>query len=136
MIYLAHPFPLRHELRVWELHLEVSLGITILNPFYDLSREDVIAIDQGSMARYAPDAQELVERDLAAIKGCSAVLAYVNGAFSIGTPQEIVYAYLWGIPVYCLVSNGHEDHPWLVYHCEKIVTSKEDMEEFLRIELD
>ena len=59
------------------------------------------------------------------------MVAIVNGDLSYGTIQEMVYATLSDVPVYAIVTNGHEKHPWLVYHSTQIFTSREEFEEFL-----
>ena len=59
------------------------------------------------------------------------MIANVTGDISYGTIQEIVYAYLYNKPVYLIVTNGHEQHPWLTYHSTQVFTSREQFEEFL-----
>ena len=132
-LYGAHPFDYRQWFRQWELHLEVKFDIEIINPFYDLSRDDIKAIDEGLMGRYEPDPTEIVERDLGAIADSDGILCVINGSGSYGTPQEMVYAHLWGKPVFTLCLNGRERHPWLAYHSELICTSEEQFEaEFMK----
>ena len=125
--YLAHPFDTRYEVREWELGFEEATGIELINPFYDIERTDVVEIDESRAGRYEKlDPEELVRRDLDAIDKGEFVVAFVTGALSYGTIMEIVYAKLFGLPVYIICTNGHEKHPWLVYHAEKIFTSKQD----------
>jgi len=128
-IYMAHPFPSREKMRAWELQFETETGIEVVNPFYDLERHDVRAIDEGLKARYDLDYETLVDRDLQAIQGVDAVLAIVDGNVSIGTIMEIVYAYQYNKPVIVMCSNGHEEHPWLKYHAEIICTSLDAFKE-------
>ena len=114
--YLAHPFGTRAEMRQWELAMEVRYDIEIVNPFYDLHRSDVDAIDQGHMQRYAVIASEIVDRDLEAIRKSDGVIAYIDGSRSYGTIMEIAYAVMFGVRVYIVCTNGEERHPWLRYH--------------------
>jgi len=130
--YLAHPFDTRHDIRKWELEVEKVTGLKIINPFYDTPRDDVVGIDEGRDGRYEKlDPLELVPRDVRAIRKADGVIAFVTGDLSYGTIQELVYAYLDAAPVYLVCTNGHEDHPWLVYHATKVFTTREELEEFL-----
>ena len=130
MYYVAHPFDSRQEIRQWELHCEVAYDVEITNPFYDLNRDDVIGIDEGREGRYEKlDPDELVARDLEAIAHSRGVIAYVNGDLSYGTIMEIVYAYQLHVPVYVVCTNGHHNHPWLVYHADQVFTSLQELEE-------
>ena len=131
--YLAHPSDSRVEMRQWQLHMQVSFDTTeIINPFYDITRADITEIDAGNVGRYEKlNAEELVSRDLHAIEDSDGVIAYVNGDFSIGTIMEIAYASLYGLPVYIICTNGHEEHPWLKTHSEMIFTTIEECEQYL-----
>ncbi|MDO8517416.1 MAG: hypothetical protein Q7S33_04820 [Nanoarchaeota archaeon] len=133
--YLAHPFDSRKQIRDWELGFEKRTGISLLNPFYDDSRRtDVEKIDAGRNERYEKlDEKELVERDIGHIKQKSVkgIIAFVNGDLSYGTIQEMVYAKSYNKLVYSVISNGHENHPWLKYHSTKIFKSKDELETFL-----
>lgn len=122
-LYLAHPFDSRHKIRKWELELEQKYSINICNPFYDIDRKDIDAIDAGTAKRYAVSPTEVVERDLHALAAIPAVIAIVDGSTSYGTPMEIVYAYNEGKKIYIICTNGHHEHPWLRYHADEIFTS-------------
>lgn len=130
--YLAHPFDSRKEMRNWELRLETHRGLNIVNPFYDLTRDDVISVDEGRTGRYEKlDPDELVIRDLKAIGSVDGIIAYINGDLSYGTIMEIVYASKMSKEIHIICTNGHERHPWLVFHADHIYTSKEEFEESL-----
>ena len=132
-LYLAHPFDARHDIRKWELEVEMSVDLVLVNPFYDIDRgTDIADVDEGRLVRYdAGRHNAIVTRDTRAIRKSDGVVAFVTGDLSYGTIQEIVYAYLDAAPVYILCTNGHHEHPWLVYHATKIFTTREDLEEFL-----
>lgn len=130
--YLAHPFDSRHRLKEWGESVEKNFGVSILNPFYDAERDDILRVDAGEQERYQSDPAQLVERDLHFIQCCSAVIANITGELSYGTIQEIVYAYLYCRPVYIIVTNGHEEHPWLQYHATKVFTSYREFELWLQ----
>jgi len=134
--YLAHPFDSRKEVREWELGFEKRTGINLLNPFYDAPcRTDVEKIDAGRQERYEKvDENELVQRDVSHIKkrGVKGIIALINGDLSYGTIQEMVYAkIICKKKVYSVITNGHENHPWLKYHSTKVFLNKEQLEEFL-----
>jgi len=117
-------------MRTWELHAEITYDVEIINPFYDITRKDILGIDEGREGRYEKlDPAEVVFRDLKAIKNSDGVIAYVNGDLSYGTIMEIVYAYGFKIPVYTACTNGHEKHPWLDFHSDQIFTSLIELEE-------
>jgi len=136
-LYLAHPFDNRKELREWELGFEKRTGINLVNPFYDTERKDVEIIDLGIVGRYEKlIPKEIVERDLDIIKNCNGVVGFITGSISYGTIMEITYNYLLlslhgTHPNYLIITNGHENHPWLKHHATKIFTSKEDFETWI-----
>ena len=132
--YLAHPFDSRKKVREWELGIEKKLGINILNPFYDTGRQDAKDIDKGRLARYTIDPKLIVEGDLKWIKKSKGLIAFVTGDLSYGTIQEIAYGHNFGKPVYSVITNGHEKHPWLQYHSTKVFTKMGDLEKFLENE--
>lgn len=130
-LYLAHPFPAREWVRRWELHTEKKIGIELINPFYDATRNDVRKIDSGRAERYDVDPVSIVEGDVELICGSDGVFAIVSGDLSYGTIMEMVYARNCKKPVYSLITNGEEMHPWLRYHSKKIFTKLDDAELFL-----
>jgi nucleoside 2-deoxyribosyltransferase len=132
-LYIAHQFDSRHEVRELELELEKELGIEIVNPFYDLTRDDVKAIEDGSMKRYEADPDKIVSRDLEALRHCDALIGIIsNTEVSYGTPMEIMFMSVLPKPIFLLVTNGHEKHPWLVSLSHSIHTNKEDFIKQLR----
>jgi nucleoside 2-deoxyribosyltransferase len=130
--YLAHPFDSRFRLKVWAEGVAKKYHVSIMNPFYDSGeRVDIIEIDAGRQERYDRDDAKIVEGDLICIKDTKATIANVTGELSYGTIMEIAYSYLFGHPVYIIVTNGHEKHPWLTYHATKVFTSYEDFDKWL-----
>lgn len=133
--YLAHPFNERHNIRTWELGFEKRTHINLINPFYDISREDVERIDAGRAERYTElIPKELVERDIGYIirSTTTGTIAFVTGALSYGTIMEMVYTKLNNKLLYSIVTNGHDNHPWLRYHSTKIFTNKLDFEKYIK----
>ncbi len=115
-IYLAHPFDTRHYVRQQELMVEHLTGLELVNPFYDTDRQDAIDIDEGRAGRYEKlDPLKLVSKDLAVIRSCSSLVAYVpDGFFQFGTPCECWYAMSIGREV-SIISPEHHEHPWIKY---------------------
>lgn len=131
-LYLAHPLDSRKQLREWELEIEKRLDIEIINPFYDTNRQDVEMIDSGRKKRYEKlDESKIVQRDVAEIAKSDGIIAMVTGDISYGTIQEMVYANILQKKVYSIITNGHENHPWLKYHSDEIFLNKKDFEEYL-----
>ena len=132
-LYLAHPFDSRFRLKVWADRISKEYNVSILNPFYDTdNRTDILAVDAGRQERYERDDAKIVEGDLVCIKNTKATLANVTGELSYGTIMEIAYSFIFGHPVYIIVTNGHEKHPWITYHATKLFTSNEEFEEWLK----
>ena len=132
--YLAHPFDARKRIRRWEKDFEKRTGIELVNPFYDeVDRTDVEKIDAGRAERYEKlIPSDLVERDVDYIKKSDGVVAFITGDLSYGTIQEMVYAFRYHKPVIAIVTNGHENHPWLQYHSTKVLTSTRKLEEAIK----
>ena len=131
-LYLAHPFDSRKRMREWEISIEKQSGINIINPFYDVERLDVSLIDSGKREKYEKlDHVDIVERDLKAISRSDGTIAMITGDVSYGTIQEMVYSHLLSKPVYSLITNGQENHPWLRYHSSQIFTELDNLEKFL-----
>jgi len=130
--YLAHPFDARKGIRIWELDFEKRTGINLMNPFYDVARKDVERIDAGRTERYEKlQPIELVQRDIGHIAINNGIISIINGDLSYGTIQEMVYAKILQKLNYLLITNKHENHPWLVYHSTRIFTKKAKLEKFL-----
>lgn len=132
-LYLAHPLDSRKEIREWELEFEKRTGITLVNPFYDTERKDVERIDAGRVERYEKlIPKEIVERDLKEIDNSNGTVAFVTGALSYGTIMEMFYTKMSNKPLYSIISNGHENHPWLKYCSTEVFKSKEEFEEYIK----
>lgn len=130
--YLAHPVLTRENVRAWELKFERHTGIDLINPFIDVEREldeDLHASEAGNYG--SVDAVDIVNKDLNAIVKCDFLVAFVTGVRSYGTIMEICYAYSMQKPVFIICENGHEKHPWLVFHSTKIFTNTADFETYI-----
>jgi nucleoside 2-deoxyribosyltransferase len=132
--YLAHPFDARYKMREWELEFEKKTGFELLNPFYDgVDNVGVSSVDTGRQERYeSVDADDLVEKDIEHIKNCDGVIAIIDGSLSYGTIQEMVYAKFLGKPVISVVTNNHENHPWIRHHSKIIINNLEEVEQAIK----
>jgi len=142
-LYLAHSFDFRFKAREWELEFEKRTKINLINPFYDTQRTDVEKIDAGRAERYKElIPKELVERDLSIIKKSDGLVGLITGDLSYGTIMEIVYSKVledinkkknkeFTHPNYLIITNKHENHPWLKYHATEIFTSLDDFENWI-----
>lgn len=137
-LYLAHPFDSRQSTRGRELKLETKCPkLELINPFYDVTRQDVDEIDSGKADRYEKlDPKKLVVGDLQQIHDADGVVAVIDGSLSYGTIMEIVHGFLMGKPVYIVVSNGHIKHPWLQFHAARLFESWGDFEKFIMEKLN
>jgi len=132
-LYLGHPFESRKEVRKWELMFERRTGIELINPFYDVKdRTDIKRIDSGEKGMDEDiDEIKIVQNDISKIEKSQGLIIIIDGKKSYGTIQEMVYAFLFNKPVYSLITNGYEEHPWLKYHSTKIFTKRKNLEDFL-----
>ncbi len=129
-LYLAHPLDKRKEIREWELGVEKRSGVSLLNPFYDVPRPDILAIDRGEAVPGIKDksqALEIRDNDLRLIDRTDGVVAILNMGYTFGAPMEVFYAYHERkMPVYTLVLEKNLFHPW-VAECDNS-TSFEELE--------
>jgi len=123
--YLAHPFELRREVRSIELWIEMTTDAVLVNPFYDLQREDMAAMDDPTTSREArsraiSDFKALVYRDLNTLDYCDAVVCVIQtGTESIGTICEAWEACILEIPTYFICDAKAAVHPWVRFMADK-----------------
>ena len=132
-LYLAHPLDSRHIVRNWETRFEKGTGIDLLNPFYDTSERLIIKqIDMGVRDRYDVSPKQTVEKCIECIEKGKGLVAIIDESKrSVGTKMEIPIAARMGKPVYLLVTNGEEEHPWYKYYATGIAKSFKELEEML-----
>ena len=126
--YFAHPYATKEIVRGKELEWESRYDIEIVNPFFDLNRDDVTALEELRITRRQLDCNTLVQKDLIAIQSCDAIIAYISGDRSIGTPMEVFFSWQLHKPVHAIVTCGEDDHPWLRRCCEEIYLSFDEFE--------
>ena len=139
--YLGHPFNRREEIRLWELGFEAKHDVELLNPFYDVNREDVLDKDNDAFYPREKHYKKLVEDDINLIKDSDYLLAFISNPITIGTTQEIVYAKNMGKRVFVILSAEDKttedelkkirNHPWLRYHSDRIFLGKEEFEDHI-----
>jgi nucleoside 2-deoxyribosyltransferase len=95
---------------------------------------DPLELGDGIFNENKGDPQDVIDRDLKAIKESDAVLAMISQP-SWGTGMEIFYAYSIGIPV--IGWNPHPagklPGPWLRVHCKIITSDFEIVTEYLQV---
>lgn len=130
-LYLAHPLADRLFHRLWETGFEERTGIDLINPFYEVHRDDIAALDAGGMKMSTPFTKIVLD-DLAAIQSTEGIVAVVNKHSSIGTIMEICYTkVMYNMPVYVICTDGRHNHPWLKYHATKIFKSHVQFEQWI-----
>jgi nucleoside 2-deoxyribosyltransferase len=100
----------------------VAHGIQMFDPY----REET----EGESGESLRDrAREIVERDLALLRNTDAVLmdCSIAGHNYIGCICELIYAYLWKIPIVVFVGDsGNENRIWLQYHASHVCKTRDE----------
>lgn len=150
LFYLGHTFSRRKEIRTWELGIETKHNIKLLNPFYDVPREDVMDKDDGAFYPREKNYKRLVEDDIRLIGKADKLLALISKTITIGTIQELVYARFMKKEILIIIDIPSEkqaglgmtknmktysqdikkikEHPWLRYHSDRIFIGREEFE--------
>lgn len=132
--YVAHPwdsrFSVENYIRVWK---KFHPNFTFINPFYDVLKKNEVLNETRKVQYESGNPFVIVPQDLRLIDSCNELIAFVTGDLSYGTIMEIAYAHMRGKKVNIICTNGHEKHPWLVYHsmyenCSNMFTSVIDFE--------
>ena len=125
LFYLAHSFPLRSNMRKWQMMMEGEYNIEFLNPFYNnkYERDEMVKLDTIKSKKEQKEYMKswtidkcsgIVENDLSLIRKSDGIVAYFETP-SIGTCQEIIMgALVYRIPVY-IITKDCIYHPWLRY---------------------
>lgn len=133
-VYVAHPFATETsgsaKLLFWKLQHDFPDWMFI-NPF-----DDPLTKRWEEMPTQAI-AKKIVEKDLAFIRNCDLVLAYLSdivfeeiGYATIGTAMEIFYAgHVLKKPIYCLTRFCH---PWLLAFNVKTESDYEKLKNTLK----
>lgn len=99
-----------------------AFGIQMLDPY----REER---ERESGESFEGRAREIVERDLALLRNSDAMLMDCSIAEHnyIGCICELVYAYLWKIPIVVFVGDtGNEKRIWLQYHASHVCKNRDE----------
>lgn len=125
-LYLAHCFHTRKTVRKIELQIEKEFNVELVNPFYDLDREDIKKLDKGiELNRTKKDCQFVRQRDLNNILASDGLLAIIFDLDKmIGTLKEMCFAYENGIKVYLVSYDVYaRNHLWNVVESYLIFSS-------------
>jgi len=133
-LYLAHPYEHLHEIREWELDFEKRSGIELINPFFDVEDRAVPEIDMPTDDRRKLTSKfykKIVTVDLREILMSDGVVARLKGHKMCGTYMEMVNATMMKKPVYSMIENDMDRHPWIKYYSTEIFTKLKELEDFL-----
>ena len=117
-LYLAHPLAIRHDTRYSEIEFESLTEINLINPFYDVKKEDIQQMDKGKFIPRTIKSKitglQIIMEDLNLIDKCQGILAIVeNDKESLGTPMEVFYnSYILKRPTY-VITESCGGHPWI-----------------------
>lgn len=77
---------------------------------------------------------DIVVHDLKILQSCAGVLMdmTVPGRNYIGCSCELVYAYMWKIPVAVYMGENDRDRPWLQYHASTVVRTRTEAIGYLK----
>lgn len=120
-LYLAHPILDREWVRKEELRLEMELGLSLENPFYDgLELKHIKAVDAGMNHPWdglGHSADWIVDKDLKAIDDNGGVLAIITESETAGTINEIFYsAKMKHYPTFLIMmKQAWWNHSWFNY---------------------
>lgn len=136
LLYLAHTFDLRYEMRNWQKGFERrNPEIEFLNPFfYKGTCEKFKHGDRNGREYYqhiASIGTKLVEQDIRFIAQSDGVVSVLK-EWSAGTLMEMVWGFVMHKPVYSVIMNGQEEHPFIKYHSKKVFTNLRDFERFVK----
>lgn len=107
ILYVAHKFETRHEVRKLELELEKNYNLKLENPFYDTTRNDIEELDKidlildekekaAAFKEYYKNrntdtkSMDIVSGDLQMVAGCQGVIAFMEST-NVGTPMEVFF---------------------------------------------
>ncbi len=114
--YLAHSLAWRKMVRKIEHILERMYDIELVNPFYDVERDEIQTIDEGLITPYDSglDYFQIVKKDLDLLHSCDGILAFVTEE-SGGTWCEIWEGYKEKKPVFVIARGILKNHVWIKY---------------------
>jgi len=109
-VYLAHPRLSKDWVKAWEINMGYK-GVDFFNPLNQIEHEDEKKYNM------------LVLEDLENVIKSQGVVAIVDGRTSYGTIMEMFFTKSLDKPLYTLVTNGYENHPWIKYTSTKVYTN-------------
>jgi len=110
--------------RKWELYLEEKTGVQLINPFYDVERQEIQRLNEGLHMVYDKHiSRVIVESDLSSIEQCDAMLVILP-THSIGCAMELYHAKTIGMPVAVYTNMNH---PWIIALADVILHDLNDV---------
>jgi hypothetical protein len=140
VFYYANQFKNRHIALELQKELEYYHGLRLVNPFYDMQREDIIAIDEAERShvilplRTIDSCRQTMLNDLEIISECDGIVCILYDHDVIGSFMETFYAsYVLKIPVYLICYDRTiREHLWIRALCWKIFETVEDFKSYVR----
>lgn len=135
--YLAHQLKHRHKVLEIQKYLEYYLGITLINPFYDIERKEIQDMDNGIINRFDIPMKrciEIINDDLEKVRSSDGIVCILMDIETLGSYMEIFYAsYVLGLPVYLISPNKKlRNHVWIKVMCYKIFSSVKQFEDYVK----
>lgn len=140
ILYLAHNFLTRKNIRKWELKMEKKYNINLDNPFYDNPdrAEEMKILDSYTdcsreQRNYLStrSSKNIVEDDLEKIRKSDGLVAVMNDV-RVGTPMEVFFAArVLRIPVY-IITISYRYHPWVAEYATQIFSTLGEFEQFVK----
>lgn len=116
MIYLAHSFDKKEEIRNLQMKWNKQFNLNFFNPLCD-----------GKYSKYTERAEvptDVVMYDIQKIDDCTTLIAFIGKEITIGTTMEIVYAYNFDKQVIVCATEDNVsnllNHAWIRHHANAI----------------
>lgn len=106
-----------------------SIDLDMIDPYVE-TKNNKVGIT------FKEKAREIVEQDLSLLKTADIVLmdCSIPNRNYIGCICELVYAYLWGIPIIVYVgSSGNDNRYWLRYHANYICKDRSEAIKYIKL---
>jgi len=138
--YLAHAASKMDEIREWQLEFQKrNPRIRFHNPFFEgKEAPEIQKVKQGVITRQQhilrSNWKEYVDDDIASVFASDGVVCnfWDEGAHSIGTPCEMMWAFIFHKPIYVIADGFRSENHWFIkYTGAQIFTSRKKFEEFI-----
>lgn len=110
-----------------------AVGLSMVDPVASEPAFNDAQVDGAATVDASPFYRQVVEHDLAMLRGCDAVLMDMTIPYRtyVGCICEMIYAYLWNIPCVVYLGQIDPDRPWLRYHATAMFTARSEAVAYL-----